>query len=140
MSESTEPRPLVIDASAAVEFLAVAGETGRWVARVIAETKLHAPDLFRYEVLSALRRHNLAGRLSDRAGRNAVETLLELSVELHPSSALTARCWELRRSLSVYDAAYVALAESLRAPLLTLDARLTRAPGPRCEFLVYEPA
>jgi hypothetical protein len=32
-----------------------------------------------------------------------------------------------------HDAAYVALAESLDYPLLTADARLSRAPGIRCQ-------
>jgi predicted nucleic acid-binding protein len=45
---------------------------------------------------------------------------------------LVPRYWALRDNLTVYDAAYVALAEAFDAPLLTADARLARAPGPRC--------
>jgi len=45
-----------------------------------------------------------------------------------------ARCWELTQNVSVYDAAYVALAELLDVALLTADARLASAPGPRCRF------
>jgi predicted nucleic acid-binding protein len=45
---------------------------------------------------------------------------------------LVQRCWELRRAVTVYDAAYVALAEALGIALLTADARLSRAPGLRC--------
>jgi predicted nucleic acid-binding protein len=44
------------------------------------------------------------------------------------------RCWELRHTVTVYDAAYVALAEALAIPLLTADARLSRAAGLRCEI------
>ncbi|MGH8903342.1 MAG: type II toxin-antitoxin system VapC family toxin [Egibacteraceae bacterium] len=44
------------------------------------------------------------------------------------------RVWKLRRTITAYDAWYVALAESLDAPLLTLYHRLARAPGPRCSF------
>ena len=51
-----------------------------------------------------------------------------------PHRLLVPRVWELRDNLSAYDAAYVALAEALDAPLLTADARLTRATGPRCRF------
>jgi predicted nucleic acid-binding protein len=49
--------------------------------------------------------------------------------------ALAPRAWVLRHSVTVYDAAYVALAEALDAPMMTLDLRLARAPGPRCPFL-----
>ena len=45
--------------------------------------------------------------------------------------------WELRGNLTAYDAAYVALAELLGAPLVTLDTRLARAPGTRCEISCY---
>jgi predicted nucleic acid-binding protein len=49
---------------------------------------------------------------------------------------VAARVWELRRSITAYDACYVALAEQLRAPLATLDRKLSRASGPRCAFLL----
>ena len=47
-----------------------------------------------------------------------------------------ARCWELRHAVTMYDAAYVALAEALQVPLVTTDGRLSRAAGPRCTFEV----
>jgi len=59
---------------------------------------------------------------------------------LTTSRPLLARCWELRQNVSVYDAAYVAayvaLAELLDVVLLTADARLATASGPRCQFEV----
>lgn len=48
--------------------------------------------------------------------------------------ALLPRCWEVRQNVTIYDAAYVALAEVLQATLLTGDARLARASGPRCQI------
>jgi len=51
--------------------------------------------------------------------------------------ALLDRIWELKDNLSAYDAAYVALAETLNAPLVTTDARLAHAPGIRAEVEVY---
>jgi predicted nucleic acid-binding protein len=57
------------------------------------------------------------------------------SAALWPVGRTSARAWELRGSVTYYDASYVALAELLDAPLVTLDPRLARAPGPRCEFL-----
>jgi predicted nucleic acid-binding protein len=47
----------------------------------------------------------------------------------HPHDVLSSRVWELRANVTAYDAAYLALAEALRAPLLTTDARFARAPG-----------
>jgi predicted nucleic acid-binding protein len=44
------------------------------------------------------------------------------------------RIWELRDNHTPYDAAYVALAEALEAPLLTADRRLARAPGTATEI------
>ncbi len=58
-----------------------------------------------------------------------------MSIGLRSYGQFAERVWQLRHSVSIYDAWYVALAEALDAPLATLDLRLTRANGPRCEFL-----
>lgn len=58
--------------------------------------------------------------------------LLDLSIEMWPYEPLAQRAWELRGNLSIYDAAYVALAELLDVTLVTLDRRMASAPGPRC--------
>ena len=50
--------------------------------------------------------------------------------------ALLHRCWQLRGNMTMYDAAYVALAEAPGAPLLTADRRLDRAAGVQCEIEV----
>ena len=57
--------------------------------------------------------------------------LAELDLRRHPDDVLSSRIWELRANVTAYDAAYLALAEALRAPLLTTDGRLARAPGHR---------
>ena len=44
------------------------------------------------------------------------------------------RIWELPANLTAYDAAFVALAEALDAPLLTRDERLATAPGIRARI------
>jgi predicted nucleic acid-binding protein len=43
----------------------------------------------------------------------------------------------MRENLTAYDATYVALAEVLDAPLLTMGARLTQAPAIRAEVELY---
>ena len=83
-----------------------------------------------------LRRQVHRGRLTAAAATLAHVELAELSVELYPYAVADRRVWELRNNLNAYDAWYVALAEQLEAPLVTLDRRLALASGPRCEFRV----
>jgi len=70
----------------------------------------------------------------------ALADLTALPLRRAPHRALLARCWELRDNLTVYDAAYVALAEALEVTLLSGDGRLERATGPRCHIEVLRPA
>jgi predicted nucleic acid-binding protein len=128
---------LVLDASAAVALLADAGPAGEWVATTISGATLIAPDLMPFEVSNILRRHAHSGALDPSAATLAHTDLLALTVDLYPYAAFAERVWELRQNVTAYDAAYVALAELLAAPLVTLDARLARAPGARCSMLTY---
>lgn len=83
-----------------------------------------------------LRRHAAAGAVSLAEATLAHEDLRALALELWPYAAVAERVWQLRDNVTVYDAAYVAVAELLGAELVTLDARLARAPGPRCPVAV----
>jgi predicted nucleic acid-binding protein len=78
----------------------------------------------------------LARQVGPETAALAHADLLELPVALVPYAPLAHRAWELRHTLTSYYAAYVALAEQLDAPMATLDARLARAPGPGCSFVV----
>lgn len=89
----------------------------------------HAPSLVGVEVLSVLRRLNRSRQLSDLRGRQALRDLPLLGLRLHDTASLLPRAWVLRANLSAYDAMYVALAEGLRAPLLTLDGRMAATSG-----------
>lgn len=121
---------LVIDASAAIEIL-IGSEVGsRWRDRVVrADETLQAPYLIDIEVISGLRRlASVREMLAARAER-AVEAFSNLRLVRCGHLVLLPRIWDLRHNLSAYDAAYVALAELLGAPLLTNDARLSRSHG-----------
>lgn len=123
---------LVVDASVLAPALsddAASGDQAR--ARLRGEV-LHAPELIDLEVLSVLRRRHALGQLDGRRASLALVDLAELPLRRAPHRALLRRCWQLRDNVTVYDASYVALAELLGATLVTVDARLGRAPGVRC--------
>ena len=89
----------------------------------------HAPHLIEVEVCHVLRRLNLSRQMTDLRGRQALRDLSALGLSLHEQGPLLLRAWALRANLSAYDAMCVALAEGLRAPLLTLDAKLAKTTG-----------
>lgn len=131
---------LVVDASVLAVALADDGSDGDAArARLRGET-LAAPALLDLEVASVLRRQNRAGLIDERRSILALTDLAALPVQRAPHAPLLNRCWELRENLTMYDAAYIALAEALDCTLLTGDRRLTRAAGPTCQFEVLRPA
>jgi predicted nucleic acid-binding protein len=123
---------IVVDASVLTVALADDGADGDAVRARLRGEALTAPEVVDLEVVSALRRLHAAGRLDDRRARLAIDDLRDLPLERAPHGPLLPRCWELRENLTVYDAAYVALAEAFDTALLTGDTRLADAPGPRC--------
>ena len=126
---------VVVDASVAVAALVETGPDGEWAEQVLASGALAAPHLLPAEVAYVIARAASAGEISGDVASLAHADLVDLRVELFAYENLAPRIWELRHNITAYDAWYVALAEMLDAPLATLDARLTNAPGTRCEFL-----
>ena len=131
---------IVIDASAEVAILLSIGQDFEGIRSRIARPgeTLHIPHLFEIEVLHALRSLTLRGTVSSERARLALDRLRDTRFVRYPHTALTERIWELRENLTAYDAAYIALAEALDAPLVTTDARLARASGIRAAVEVYE--
>jgi predicted nucleic acid-binding protein len=123
---------LVVDASALAPALADDGSDGDTARARLRGHVVVAPELIDLETTSVIRRQLQAGRLDDRRAELALADLVELPLRRAPHRPLLARCWELRENVTVYDAAYVALAELLDVTLLTGDARLAGAPGLRC--------
>jgi predicted nucleic acid-binding protein len=131
---------LVVDASMVVAALVDSGTDGRWAEALLAGGSLAAPHLLIVEAANILRRSAASGAISAEQASMAHADLLDLRVELFPYPPFAARIWELRENVTCYDAWYVGVAETLNAPLATLDARLANAPGPRCRFMVSEPS
>jgi predicted nucleic acid-binding protein len=127
---------LVIDASVLVVALADDGTDGSTARARLRGEDLTAPELVDLEVASVLRRHTRSGLTDTRRAELALADLAAMPLRRAPHQPLLTRAWELRENLTIYDAAYVSLAEALQAPLLTADQRLARAPGPRCHVEV----
>ena len=127
---------LVVDASAGFAALTDSGPKGRFVRELFRGEFLCAPSIFSFEVASTIRRQEFRGEISVELAGEAHANLRLLKIEEVRYSLLARRAWELRYNVTVTDAAYVALAEMLDADLVTLDARLTRAPGIHCRTVV----
>ena len=117
---------IVADASALVATL-LSSDAGAGVRERFRGETVVAPHLADLEVLSALRRQR--SHLSARRLTVALETYRNLALVRFDHSPHLRRIWQLRDNLTAYDAAYVALAEALAVPLVTLDNRLANAPG-----------
>jgi predicted nucleic acid-binding protein len=130
---------IVIDASALVELLV--GGTPRaatLATRVLhANESLHAPHLIDLEIASVLRGLEARGLLSAADATRAIADLAALDIARYAHDLLLPRIWQLRANVTAYDAAYVALAENLGAPLVTCDARLAAAPGTRARVELF---
>lgn len=133
---------IVVDASALLELL-LRTRRGEAVERTIfadGESALCAPHLIDVEVTQVLRRLVDAGRLTAPRAREALLDLTGMPLARYPHDPLGARMWQLRKNLTAYDAAYVALAESLPAPLVTCDRSMAQAPGNRATIELVEAA
>jgi predicted nucleic acid-binding protein len=119
---------IVLDASVLTDFLLGRPQALDAVERELAgheHEPLHAPELIEPETLNALRRLVRSGAVSDRRASEATSDLASLRLARYPHAPLRDRVWELRHSLTAYDASYLALAEALDDPvLLTGDGAL----------------
>ena len=130
---------IVLDASALVEVLLQLPRAATVAARVFRpEETLHAPHLIDVEVVQVLRRFERQGAITAARGALAIEDLTDMPLVRYPIDPLLSRVWALRRNATAYDAAYLALAEALRCPLVTLDAALGAIPGKAAEVEVID--
>jgi predicted nucleic acid-binding protein len=123
---------IVADASVVVDSLLDAGPAR---SLLVAE-QVQVPSVIDAEVANTLRTHVRLGRLSGTEGWRLLNIYRWMAVTRHDIFAMFDRIWELRDDLTAYDAAYVALAEAIDCPLVTADARMSRAPGLRCSVTV----
>ena len=128
---------IIVDASVVVDLLVKPPvEVASIKARLADEPIGHVPHLLDVEVLHALRRLLLAGRLNDISARRALRNFALMGLKRWPHRALLGRALALRHQLTAYDAIYVAMAEVTGATLVTRDARLAQANGHRARIEV----
>lgn len=121
---------IVVDASAVLEALLRTPAAAAVEERIFGPGEtLHAPHLLDIEVAQVLRRYAMTGEADPNRCSAALEDLLDFPLNRYPQDFILPRVWGLRANLTAYDAAYVALAEALDAPLLTRDRRLAASPG-----------
>lgn len=126
---------IVVDASAVLEVLLRTGRAEAISRRILADAAaLHAPHLLDVEVAQVLRRYARSREVGIARATQALSDFMDVRVERYAMEPLLGRIWALRDIMTAYDAAYIALAEALDAPLLTCDARLASSTGHRASI------
>jgi predicted nucleic acid-binding protein len=133
--------PVVVDASVAVEYLIAislsAPAQALFRATVDRDVELWAPDLLYPECVSAMRRLYRLRAITRTAAETAVGRLVQLPLTISGTRDFTARAWQLRDTVTPYDACYAALAETLEAPFITADRRFARSLAPQGARAVF---
>jgi predicted nucleic acid-binding protein len=126
---------VVVDSSVLVAALVDSGPQGNWAEDILANGSLHAPELVRAEATNVLRRLERAKQITTAEANAAHDDLMRLDLEMFPFDPFADRVWELRHTMTSYDAWYVAVAEALHLPLATLDEKLAKASRANCDVM-----
>ena len=130
---------IVIDASVLANVIGDDGDDGDLArSEFRSADDVAAPDLVDVVTVAVLRKRWIAGSITARRFASAITDLESIAIVRYPTLPLMRRAYELRDNVTAYDAAYVALAETLECELLTGDGRLGDAPGPECSIRVLQ--
>ena len=127
---------IVVDASIVYEVVGQGVHRDIALSTLLTHDDVVTPAILDAEVLGIIKRDRDRGLLDETGAALAVNDLLSWPGERFAITPLVERVWDLRANVRVWDAFYVALAEALGAPVMTMDQRLARASGPRCEFVM----
>ncbi len=129
---------IVLDASATVDWLLQTPAGGQIDARIYSRNEsLHCPHLIDVEVAHVMRRLVREGTISASRGEQALQDLLAVRMNRYPHFLFLPQIWRHRHNVTAYDAAYLCLAESIGATLVTRDARLASGLGHRIPVEVF---
>ncbi|MGW5563231.1 type II toxin-antitoxin system VapC family toxin [Streptomyces tendae] len=126
---------LVLDTSALVEFLVGGDALADRVRARVTDHRLAAPHAVDLECASVFRGLVRGGKLPEGEAERALRLLARMQLTRYDHAPLLPRIWELRHNMWPYDASYVALAETLGAELVTVDAKFAGAPHIRCGLI-----
>lgn len=125
---------VIVDASCLTEVFLTGARAQRVTDRLSADPDQAAPHVVDVEVYGVVRRETLLGKIDGTRALIALQRLRQWRGARFAHLELLDRAWQLRNNVRAWDAMYVALAELLGVTLLTLDARLANATGPRCRI------
>lgn len=130
---------IVLDASAVIELLLRPGRHRALLNRVLDPGQsLVAPHVLDLEVTQVLRRYAAGREISAARAEAALGDYRDLRISRYPHTPLLSRIWGLESNCTAYDAAYIALAETLDCPLLTCDTALAVVPGHRAMIEIVD--
>ncbi|MGH9063843.1 MAG: type II toxin-antitoxin system VapC family toxin [Acidimicrobiales bacterium] len=132
---------IVVDASVLTNALTDDGPVGtHGRAELARDAHWAGPEHLVVEVFSAVRGRWLGHRISEQRAADALSAMAAATIDLMAATPLLERMWELRSNVTGYDAAYLAVAETLGCALVTADRRLSRVPDLRCEIRLALPS
>jgi predicted nucleic acid-binding protein len=128
---------LVLDTSAAIHALMHRPANPELLGRLAVEEDVAAPHVIDVEVLQVVRRLVRIGEITDDQATDLRTDFAGMPILRFPHSGTADRIWALRHNLTAYDATYIALAETLGCPLITSDARTSKASGHLADVEFY---
>jgi predicted nucleic acid-binding protein len=124
---------LVLDASVVVQGWVDDTASAELCREILETSDIYVPGLIFPEVSHTLRRYE---RLGTPGINELFAQLIRVRWDVVSFEDYAELVWPLRHDISLYDAAYVALAMVLKVPLVTLDRKLATAATPYCEVLI----